>query len=134
MQSTLDVVVFNQAGIQLFKDTFPTTATVGHLKQRLDDFDQLSVDLETKDIRTKDWRLLFSAEDFSLLSVRDTVAHPRSDGALHFRARSRPVWRIQAFIGIFADPFVVRAHVVTLRPFVTVFFVSQISNLAAVQT
>jgi hypothetical protein len=134
MQSALDVIVFNQEGIQLFKDTFPTTATVGHLKRRLDDLDQLSVDLETKDIRTKDWRLLVTSEDCSLLFVRETLAHPRSDGALHFRARFRAVWRIHAFIGIFADPFVVRAHIVTFRAFATFFFMSRISNFNADQT
>lgn len=110
MQSTLNVVVFSQEDVQLFNDSLSTTATVGDLKCRLDDLDPLCVDLFTKDRRTKEWKHLLSSEDCSLLSIHANIAHPRQDGALHFRAQFRSIWRLQAFIGLFADPFVVRCN------------------------
>ena len=110
MQSTLNVIVVSQEDIELFNDALPTNSTVGDLKRRLDD-DPLCVDLLTKDRHTKEWTLLLSSEDCSLISIRERIAHPRQDGALHFKVEFRAVWRIQAFIGLFADPFVVRVTV-----------------------
>jgi hypothetical protein len=107
MQSTLNVVVVNEENIELLNDSLNTTTTVGDLKRRLND-DPLCVDLLTKHRNTKEWVLLLSSEDCSLISILETIAHPRRDGALHFKAQFRAVWRIQAFIGLFADPFVVR--------------------------
>jgi hypothetical protein len=105
----LNVVVFSQEDVEMFRDALSTTATVGDLKLRLHDLDQLCVDLYTKSrFGQKEWVLLLSSEDRSLVSIRDLVAHPREDGALHFRAQVKAVWRTQSFIGLFADPFVVR--------------------------
>jgi hypothetical protein len=107
MQSTLNVVVVDEENIELLNDSLNSKTTVGDLKRRLND-DPLCVDLLTKHRETKEWLLLLSSEDCSLISIRETIAHPRRDGALHFKAQFRAVWRIQAFIGLFADPFVVR--------------------------
>ena len=107
----LNVVVFSQEDVEMFRDALSTTATVGDLKLRLHDLDQLCVDLYTKSrFGQKEWVLLLSSEDRSLVSIRDLVAHPREDGALHFRAQVKAVWRTQSFIGLFADPFVVRCR------------------------
>jgi hypothetical protein len=107
----LNVVVFSQEDVEMFREALSTTATVGDLKLRLHDLDQLCVDLYTKSrFGQKEWVLLLSSEDRSLVSIRDLVAHPREDGALHFRAQVKAVWRTQSFIGLFADPFVVRCR------------------------
>ena len=106
---TLNVVVFSQEDVEIFRDALSATATVEDLKLRLNDLDQLCVDLYTKSRRgQREWAYLLSSEDRSLMSIRDLVAHSREDGALHFRAQVKAVWRTQAFIGLFADPFVVR--------------------------
>jgi hypothetical protein len=110
MQSTLNVVVVSQEDVEMLNDSLSTRATVGELKCRLDDLDPLCVDLFTKDRHTREWTHLLSSEDCSLLSIKENIAHPRQDGALHLKAQLRSVWRLQAFIGLFADPFVVRCY------------------------
>jgi hypothetical protein len=110
MQSALSVVVTNFEDIELFREDLHPATTVGDLKGRLYDTDQLCVDLFTKNKKTCEWTRLLSSEMCRLDKVRDHIAHRRQDGALHLRAKQGAVWRTQAFIGVFADPFVVRLH------------------------
>jgi hypothetical protein len=103
----MNVVVFSQEDIELFNGNLPKLGTVGDLKGKLH-FDPHGVDLFFKHRETKEWTRLLSSEDCELLYLRTNMAHPRKDSALHVRAQIREVWRTQAFIGLFADPFVVR--------------------------
>lgn len=138
----LNVVVFSLEGVEMLRDALSSTATVGDLKLRLHDLDQLCVDLYTKSRSgQKEWMLLLSSEDRSLVSIRDLVAHPREDGALHFRAQVKAVWRTQSFIGLFADPFVVRGRVAVCPTYsfrlnmpVFVFFFPNSYNANSVKT
>jgi hypothetical protein len=119
MQSFLKVVVTNFEDIELFREDLQSTTTVGDLKGRLYDTDQLCVDLFMKDKKTCEWTRLLSSEMLPLDKVRDRIAHRRQDGALHFRAKQGAVWRTQAFIGVFADPYVVRLNCAFCRIFAT---------------
>ncbi len=117
MQSALSVVVTNFEDIELFREDLHPATTVGDLKGRLYDTDQLCVDLFTKNKKTCEWTRLLSSELCPLHKVRDHIAHRRQDGALHLRAKQGAFWRTQAFIGVFADPFVVRLHCAFRRLF-----------------
>jgi hypothetical protein len=98
------VVVFSQRGTEIFNRMFPLTATVLDLKRTLDSSNHISMDLLTKNKETKEWTEQLCSDNCELFSIRH---HPRPDGALHIRIRAMEVWRLQAFIGLFADPFVV---------------------------
>jgi hypothetical protein len=103
----MNVVVFSQEDIELFNGNLPKSGKVCDLKDKLHS-DPRCVDLFYKHRETKEWTRLLSSEDCELLYLRTNIAHPRKDSVLHVRAQIREVWRSQAFIGLFADPFVVR--------------------------
>jgi hypothetical protein len=98
------VVFFSHDGTEIFNRPFPLTATVLDLKRTIDASNHISMDLLTKNRETKEWTEQLCSDNCELSSIQH---HSRPDGALHIRIRVREVWRLQAFIGLFADPFVV---------------------------
>ena len=136
----LIVVVFNEDDGEWMRDTMPPSSTVGSLKLKLaeafgaldadarGDAALLSVNLHVKKKFSQDfkWSLLFSPDDCGLVHVRDSVAHRRDDGLLCVKAAFVPVWRMQAYIGLFADPYIVSLlillylYVFVLRQFLKV--------------
>jgi hypothetical protein len=132
MSGGLIVVVFNEDDGEWMRDTMPPSSTVGSLKLKLaeafgaldadarGDAALLSVNLHVKKKFSQDfqWSLLFSPDDCGLVHVRDSVAHRRDDGLLCVKAAFVPVWRMQAYIGLFADPYIVSLlHVFVLMRF-----------------
>ena len=111
MQSALSVVVTNFEDIELFREDLHPATTVGDLKGRLYDTDQLCVDLFTKNKKTCEWTRLLSSEMCRLDKVRDHIAHRRQDGAA-FKGEARGSLAHPSFHWSFCRPI---CGAITLR-------------------